>query len=139
MLPRDEFYDVAAGDLALLRVVVRALAKRLRKLVSERPEEARIEGEGVEQPDALDEAKTNPLVIETSPSPASEVASAPTQGESLTAAALGQTEGVSESESVSESDAPTPPSEPAMVSGEIITPEPLVPVGPQAGPQSGTA
>jgi hypothetical protein len=26
-----------------------------------------------------------------------------------------------------------------MVSGEIITPEPLVPVGPQAGPQSGTA
>jgi HPt (histidine-containing phosphotransfer) domain-containing protein len=38
-LHRDEFYDVAAGDLTLLQEVVRALAKRLRALVAERPEE----------------------------------------------------------------------------------------------------
>src|SRR5512141_39906 len=41
-LHRDEFYDVAAGDLTLLQEIVRVLAKRLRALVavSERPEEA---------------------------------------------------------------------------------------------------
>lgn len=50
---RDEFYDVAAGDLRLLQEVVRALARRLRTLASERPEEARIEGEGVEKPEAI--------------------------------------------------------------------------------------
>jgi hypothetical protein len=49
-LHRDEFYDVAAGDLTLLQEVVRALARRLRALVSDRPEEARVEGEGVEKP-----------------------------------------------------------------------------------------
>ena len=128
MLPRDEFYDVAAGDLALLRVVVRALAKRLRKLVSERPEEARLEGEGVETPDALDAEKTNALEIETAPSSTSDLTSAPTRGESLTAAALGH----------GESDAATPPPESAMVSGEMATPGPLVPVGPPAGSQPGT-
>jgi CRP-like cAMP-binding protein len=52
-LHRDEFYDVAAGDLTLLQEVVRALAKRLRVLVSERPAEARVEGEGVEKPEAM--------------------------------------------------------------------------------------
>jgi len=125
-LPRDEFYDVAAGDLALLQVVVRALAKRLRKLVSERPEEARIEGEGVEKPEALDETKTKPLVLET-PVPATvEAAPAVTPGESLKAAALGQTP--------SEGDAATPP-EPGIVSGEIATPEPIVPVAAAEPPE----
>ena len=47
-LHRDALYDVAADDLTLLKEVVRALAKRLRALVSERPEEARVEGEGIE-------------------------------------------------------------------------------------------
>src|SRR5436190_12595667 len=51
-LAREEFYDVAAGDLTLLREVVRALARRLRALVSERPEEARVELEGAEAPAA---------------------------------------------------------------------------------------
>jgi signal-transduction protein with cAMP-binding, CBS, and nucleotidyltransferase domain len=120
-LPRDEFYDVAAGNLALLQVVVRALAKRLRNLVTERPEEARIEGEGVEKPEALDEAKTNPLVLGASAPPTAEVAPALTPGESLKAAALGQTE--------LESDVAMPP-EPGIVSGEIATPEPIVPVEP---------
>ncbi len=52
-LHRDDFYDVAAGDLTLLQEVVRALAGRLRALVTERPEEARVEGEGVEKPEAI--------------------------------------------------------------------------------------
>src|SRR6185295_20249347 len=52
-LHRDALYDVAAGDLTLLQEVVRALAKRLRALVAERPEEARVEGEGVEKPEAI--------------------------------------------------------------------------------------
>jgi len=120
-LPRDEFYDVAAGDLALLQVVIRALARRLRKLISERPEEARIEGEGVEKPEALDEAKTKPLVLETSVPPTAEVTPALTPGESLKAAALGQPK--------STDDADTPP-EPGIISDKIATPEPIVPVEP---------
>src|SRR5438034_1050095 len=38
-LYRDDFYEVAAGDLTLLQQVIRALARRLRSLVAERPEE----------------------------------------------------------------------------------------------------
>jgi hypothetical protein len=122
MLPRDEFYDVAAGDLALLQEVVRALARRLRTLVSERPEEARIEGEGVEKPEALDEEKTNPLALETPGSSTPAGAPAPTPGESLKAAALGQGR--------PEGDVAAPDEPPAVVSGEIATPEPIVPVEP---------
>ena len=57
-LHRDEFYDMAAGDLTLLRGIVRLLAKRLRALVVERPDEARVEGEGVEKPEAVVEAES---------------------------------------------------------------------------------
>ena len=56
-LQREDFYDRAAGDLTLLQEVVRVLAKRLRSLVSDRPEEARVEGEGIEQPEAQVEAE----------------------------------------------------------------------------------
>ena len=48
-LTREEFYDVAAGDLALLQQVIRVLARRLRAL-AERPEEERVEREGLEKP-----------------------------------------------------------------------------------------
>lgn len=57
-LHRDEFYDLAASDLSLLQGLVRLLAKRLRSLVVERPDEARVEGEGVEKPEAVLEAET---------------------------------------------------------------------------------
>jgi signal-transduction protein with cAMP-binding, CBS, and nucleotidyltransferase domain len=127
MLPRDEFYDVAAGDLVLLREVVRALAKRLRTLVSERPKEARIEGEGVETPEALDEAQTSPLALEKSTSSPAELAPAATPGASLTAAALGQAK--------PESGAVTPAPEPEIVTGEMATPEPIVPVEPVEPPK----
>jgi len=48
-LQREDFYDRAAGDLTLLQEVVRVLAKRLRSLVTDRPEEARVEDEGSEK------------------------------------------------------------------------------------------
>jgi hypothetical protein len=68
-LNRDEFYDVAAGDLTLLQEVVRALAKRLRTLVAERPQEARVEGEGVEKPEALEVAEQAPAPPGDAPTP----------------------------------------------------------------------
>jgi CRP-like cAMP-binding protein len=74
-LQREDFYDRAAGDLDLLKEVVRVLAKRLRSLVTDRPEEARVEGEGIERPEAQVEA---------------EAAEAATAGAALEAAALGQ-------------------------------------------------
>jgi hypothetical protein len=100
-LHRDEFYDVAAGDLTLLQEVVRALAKRLRTLVAERPEEARVEGEGVEKPEALVAADAVAAALEAAP--------APTPGAALAAAALGQ---------------PAPEGE-----GPAIIPKPPVPTG----------
>jgi CRP-like cAMP-binding protein len=76
-LQREDFYDRAAGDLTLLQEVVRVLAKRLRSLVSDRPEEARVEDEGIEKPpEAREEEETT---------------AAPTAGVALEAAALGQT------------------------------------------------
>ncbi len=54
-LQRDDFYDRASFDRTLLQEFIRVLAKRLRSLVADRPEEARVEGEGVEPPEALDE------------------------------------------------------------------------------------
>lgn len=83
-LHRDAFYDVAAGDLTLLKEVVRALAKRLRELVSERPDEARVEGEGIAKPKTM-------LAAEAALSrPKPDVASPSTPGAALAAAALGQ-------------------------------------------------
>ena len=83
-LHREEFYDVAAGDLTLLQEVVRALARRLRALVSERPEEARVEGEGVEKPEGMLESEAAAARDSGSPP------SSPDEGASLAAAAAGQ-------------------------------------------------
>jgi len=47
-LRRSDFYEQASGDVTLLQEVIRVLAKRLRDLVSDRPEEARVEPEGQE-------------------------------------------------------------------------------------------
>lgn len=76
-LHREEFYDVASGDLTLLQEVVRALAKRLRTLVAARPEEARVESEGKEATESPAAGGTD------APGPA-------TPGTTLTAAALGR-------------------------------------------------
>ena len=77
-LRREDFYDRAAADLTLLQEVLRVLAKRLRALVSDRPEEARVEDEGIEK---LPKEQMTP-----------EAATAPTPGAALEAAALEQTE-----------------------------------------------
>lgn len=79
-LRRDDFYDVAAGDNTLLQEIIRVLAKRLRDLVVERPEEARVEGEGAEPPEALKEEME-----------AAQDALPATPGQALESAALGQT------------------------------------------------
>jgi len=47
-LGREDFYEFAAGDPTILFGVIRVLARRLKSLVAERPEESRIEGEGME-------------------------------------------------------------------------------------------
>ncbi len=85
-LYRDDFYDLAAGDLTLLQEVVRALARRLRALVSDHPSEARVEGEGVEKPQALarnEAAAAESAAAAPHPPP-------PTPGAALAAAAVGQ-------------------------------------------------
>ena len=77
-LLREDFYDQASGDPALLQEIIRVLAKRLRSLVSDRPEEARVESEGLDkQPEA--------------PAPG-ETSAAPPASSSLEAAALGKPE-----------------------------------------------
>jgi CRP-like cAMP-binding protein len=50
-LRRADFYEEASGDVTLLQEVIRVLAKRLRALVSDRPEEARVEPEGQPEKD----------------------------------------------------------------------------------------
>ena len=84
-LHREEFYDVAAGDLTLLQEVVRAMAKRLRTLVAERPEEARVESEGADTPAAV-AVTAEPAEGAASPEPL-EAAPQPTPGAALAAAA----------------------------------------------------
>jgi hypothetical protein len=85
-LHRDEFYDLAAGDVTILQEVVRALARRLRALVSQRPEEARVEAEGVEKP----EAPVQPEEVERLPEALPDAGPPPAGGAALAAAALGQ-------------------------------------------------
>ena len=112
-LHRDEFYDVAAGDLPLLQEVVRALAKRLRALVAERPEEARVESEGVEEPEAQAKAETVAAPVEAAP---------PTAGATLSAAAVGGP--------LPEKDLPATAPEPLAPPGENASPEPPEPANP---------
>jgi len=108
-LRRDDFYDVAAGDLTLLQEMVRVLAKRLRALAAEHPEDARVEGEGIEKPEALVEAE------------AASTGESARPGASLAAAATGQP-------------APAPAREtsgaspqPKLPVTEIAAPEPIAP------------
>ena len=106
-LQRDEFYDIAAGDLTLLQEVIRVLAKRLRALVAERPDEARVEGEGVEKPEAVVQAETAAAAAE------SEAASPTTAGAALEAAVLGRTP--------PESEGPPSGADPAATPGDSLS------------------
>lgn len=106
-LHREEFYDIAAGDLTLLSELVRVLAKRLRALAAERPpEDARVEGEGIEAPEAT-----------ATPTASSEIPA--TAGASLAAAATGK--------ETPEPTAADLPDEPVTSVPEVPLPEPIVP------------
>ena len=106
-LHRDEFYDVAAGDLTLLQEVVRALAKRLRALVAERPEEARVESEGVEAPEGPTKGET-PGTSE----PGAATPRAP--GTALAAAALGKPQPETETLAMAPEPLPDPKEQPSV-------------------------
>ena len=111
-LHRDEFYDIAAGDLALLQELVRVLAKRLRALVADKPEEARVEGEGVEKPEAVVEAETG------APTAAAPTAS---PGEALKQAALGKP--APEAEPLDPLPEPVAPADEEVVASAEIDPD----------------
>jgi CRP-like cAMP-binding protein len=90
---REDFYEVAADETTLLRELLRVLARRLRKLVEERPEEARVEGEGVE---AKAEPEQEPEKAAADPKgdgtgEAKPATTAPERGASLEAAVLDRT------------------------------------------------
>jgi CRP-like cAMP-binding protein len=112
-LDRDAFYELASADLTVLQQVVRVLAKRLRALVADQPHEARVEGEGVEKPEAVKE-------IEEAQAATPEASAVPpvplTQAQALEAAALGKPK-------------PVPAAEPAATSPDtpISTAEPTGP------------
>jgi CRP-like cAMP-binding protein len=89
-LDREEFYEVASADLTVLQQVVRILAKRLRALVAEQPEEARVEGEGVEKPEAVQEIEEKVSAASTAELASGALPTTVTQGEALEAAALGK-------------------------------------------------
>ena len=110
-LTREEFYDVAAGDLVLLQQVIRVLARRLRAL-AESPEEERVEREGLEEPAT---AETPGIADLSTPS---------SVGATLAAAAVGEPAAPvapAEPPDSAVPDEPVPVPE-QIASGEIIEP-----------------
>lgn len=61
-LDREDFYEVAGGDIAILRELLRVLARRLRVLTADRPEEQRVEGEGAEEREPAAALEAEPAV-----------------------------------------------------------------------------
>ena len=106
-LDREEFYELASADLTVLQQVVRVLAKRLRALVADQPGEARVEGEGVEKPEAVKEIEEAHAATTASESAAP---TRSTQGAALEAAALGKP--ASEAEPPAQPDSPITTAEP---------------------------
>lgn len=120
-LSREEFYEVAAADLSILQELVRVLAKRLRELAADAPpEEARVEGEGLEKTEAQVEAER------PGEDPAEAAPPGASPGSSLAAAAAGKTPAAS-----SAADATTPPvptaADAASGVDPVIAPQPIAP------------
>jgi CRP-like cAMP-binding protein len=91
---REDFYEVAADETTLLRELLRVLARRLRKLVEERPEEARVEGEGVEATPESEPEKEKAAAADPKGDGSGEAkpaTTAPERGASLEAAVLDRT------------------------------------------------
>jgi CRP-like cAMP-binding protein len=95
-LAREDFYEVAVGDLTILTELVRVLAKRLRELAADAPpEEARVEGEGLEKPESMSQAEAAveaeiAAEAERAPAAGTPAAGAATAGATLAAAVAGK-------------------------------------------------
>lgn len=100
-LAREDFYEVAVGDLTILTELVRVLAKRLRELAADAPpEEARVEGEGLEKPESMSQseaaveaemaAEAERAPAGGTPGAATPAAGAATAGATLAAAVAGK-------------------------------------------------
>jgi CRP-like cAMP-binding protein len=95
-LAREDFYEVAVGDLTILTELVRVLAKRLRELAADAPpEEARVEGEGLEKPESMAQAEAAveaeiAAEAERAPAAGTPAAGAATAGATLAAAVAGK-------------------------------------------------
>jgi CRP-like cAMP-binding protein len=124
-LARDEFYEVAAADLTILKELVRVLAKRLRELVASAPkEEARVEGEGIEKTEAKveEEAAEAPTAVEP--------ATPATAGAALAAAAAGK---AAPEVDVAAPSAPATPGEMGSPLDPVVAPQPIAPPTPEPG------
>jgi hypothetical protein len=118
-LSREEFYDVASADLAILQELVRVLAKRLRELAADAPpEESRVEGEGIEKTEAQVEAER------PSEAPAEAVGPSADAGSSLAAAATGKSPVANVTPALP---AMPGPADGAASLDPVIAPEPIAP------------
>jgi CRP-like cAMP-binding protein len=144
-LAREDFYEVAAADLTILKELVRVLAKRLRELAaSAPPEEARVEGEGIDKTEATTEAEAARDSAQearesaggagavAAASAAAQVAAAggpvpATPGAALAAAAAGKTDTEAE---VAATPVPAVPAETGPGLDPVVAPEPITPAAP---------
>jgi len=119
-LAREDFYEVAAADLTILKELVRVLAKRLRELAAVAPpEESRVEEEGTEK------VAEKSGGTEGTEAPAS-------AGAALADAAAGRTPPPGEE---AEPAVPIPATEEALPLDPLVSPEPIVaPEPPQGSP-----
>jgi CRP-like cAMP-binding protein len=124
-LSRDEFYDVAAADLAILHELVRVLAKRLRELAADAPPEAaRVEGEGRDKTEAQVEAEAAAESDGAAP-PSTSVS----PGATLAAAAAGKAS--TADPAMTPTTGATPATAAASAIDPIIPPTPIAPEEPQ--------
>jgi CRP-like cAMP-binding protein len=147
-LAREDFYEVAAADLTILKELVRVLAKRLRELAAAAPqEEARVEGEGIDKTEATTEAEAAResagatreaaagVGAAAAPSASSAGSAAGSQapatpGAALAAAAAGK------ADPEADVTAPAVPAVPAELGpglDPVVAPEPITPETPDAG------
>jgi CRP-like cAMP-binding protein len=149
-LAREDFYEVAAADLTILKELVRVLAKRLRELAaSAPPEEARVEGEGIDKTEATTEAEAardsaqeareaaggagaNAAAGAAEQAAAAQVAAAggpvpATAGAALAAAAAGKADTDAE---VTAQPVPAVPAEIGPGLDPVVAPEPITPAAP---------
>jgi CRP-like cAMP-binding protein len=134
-LAREDFYEVAVGDLTILTELVRVLAKRLRELAADAPpEEARVEGEGLEKPESMSQAAAAveaemAAEAERAPAAGTPVAGTATAGSALAAAAAGKAGSAAE-ETAAARVTPSEVSSKGAPLEPVVAPEPIAPEEP---------